>query len=270
MTDSEGSLLRTLLPVIAGGLIIFLVTTLYTEVWKKPEVALLTLPPNPIHRDTLKFVNVGRSPADNLRITISSPDIWNVVNFTMGPHTQNTTLSEEGGRWIIETRRFPVGASVSVNPVLKSLSKPTPYFIDIASDQGVTGGTLEVIPVNNNTQRDLIPPNPFPVDIRPIVFAFYAAVAITVVYVLSRIREKSRLRNRDKYLKKINDEIYRYYTKHEESKDVRLKMLDSLRNDVRTEFNKRRIKRSDFELLEDKILEHIRNMNKDSSYHDAT
>jgi hypothetical protein len=69
MTNSEGSLFRALLPVLVGGLVVFSATTLYTDFWKKPEVALLYRSDLPLQRDILEFRNLGRIPADNLRIT---------------------------------------------------------------------------------------------------------------------------------------------------------------------------------------------------------
>ena len=87
-------------------------TTFYNDYWKKPELSYswdsyygedsLSVP---YRNDTIKFENTGQSHADNLRIAIT-PDP-NVINITIGQHTQNMTLRQEGDSWILETRKFP-------------------------------------------------------------------------------------------------------------------------------------------------------------------
>ena len=267
MTYSEGSLFRALLPVLVGGLVVFSATTLYTDLWKKPEVVLLYSEFHgiPQYRDSLKFTNVGRIPADNLRITIVSIDVFNTVNFTLGAHSQNTTLKLEEGTWIAETRKFPVGGEITVHPILKNLSKVAVYSIDVASDQGVKGGTLVVNPVNNTIKTDLIPPQSVPINIAPAIIGLVAALVIAFLYVLARKRENSRIRRYDDYLKKVNNEMYQFYAGRVENKNSHLTSLDTLRGEIRSAFAKGRIKRSDFEALENKILEHVEKMNKNSS-----
>jgi hypothetical protein len=258
MTNAEGSLTRAILPVIVGGLAVFAATTYYTDSWKRPEIVLFykhsnLLPPQ--QRDILEFTNIGHIPADNLRITVT-PDP-NVVNFTMGQHTQNTTFKKEEGSWIIESRKFPVNAKVDVSSDLKNLSRPDGYVISIAHDQVVKEGTLYVFPENDTIQTKLELPPPIPVDILPAIVAVVVALLITIVSILFKIKNNIRLGRRDKHLIKINDEVYQYYTGKEVDINAHLNTLNSVRNDIKNDFEKRRIQRSDYETLENRILEHI-------------
>jgi hypothetical protein len=264
-----------LLPAIIGGLVIFGATTLYTDYWKQPNIDFQYYRLERYNVGEMSFANTGQTPADNLRITIL-PNNTNINNFEMDA-TQNTTIKGQISlvptNWIFETRKFPVGATILLRPDNMNLSEPTLYFITISTDQGVKREVLLVY--SNDTDKFIYgEPNEVlpqiykgyepPIEISPTIIALVAAGAFGVIYVLYRIKENRKLKTRDEYFKKISDEVYQHYVGQEPEVDkkVYLKNLSDIRNKIRNDFKIGKIKRSDYEKLENKIMESLEKMNK--------
>jgi hypothetical protein len=192
-------------------------------------------------------------------------DSSNVVTFKKIEYTQNITLKNVEGRCIMEAKKFPVGAKVSVRPVLKSINDSAFYFIIIDYDQGHAEGNLLVTVKNNKTQEaDIGPLGPFlPVDITLPLNLLIVASVIAVVYYLLRVSDKKKTNLRNRYLRKLNNELYRYYASQKESKikNECLQNFRSIRTNIIEDMQKRRIRDSDFETLENKILENMEKLN---------
>jgi hypothetical protein len=268
LTDHRGSL-RVILPIAIGGLVVFGATTLYTDWWKLPAIEVTytrfsgvsmgndtnTLPSQ---REQLKFINQGQTYADNLRITI--PQTPYISNFTIGPHSQNMTLKQEDKSWVIETRRFPVGASLAVS-WMRSVSNQSSYTrqFTVASDEGVNEWKFNIDP---NTKTASLLKNTG--NIYPTIALLASAAAIAGLYFIPYRREENKKSQRcDEWLQKINDEIFRYYRGQdpEVNRKAYLKNLGDIKENIRNELKEGRIRKSDFEVLENKILESIEKMN---------
>jgi hypothetical protein len=269
LTDHRGSSLRVILPIAIGGLVVFGATTLYTDWWKLPAIEVTytrfsgvsmgndtnTLPSQ---REQLKFINQGQTYADNLRITI--PQTPYINNFTIGSHSQNMTLKQEDKSWVIETRRFPVGASLAVS-WMRSVSNQSSYTrqFTVASDEGVNEWKFNIDP--NTKTASLLKTTG---NIYPTIALLASAAAIAGLYFIPYRREENKKSQRcDEWLQKINDEIFRYYRGQDPEVDRKayLKNLSDIKENIRNELKKVRIRKSDFEMLENKILESIEKMN---------
>jgi hypothetical protein len=268
LTDHRGSL-RVILPIAIGGLVVFGATTLYTDWWKNPAIEVTytrfsgvsmgddtnTLPSQ---KEQLKFINQGQTYADNLRITI--PQTPYISNFTIGSHSQNMTLKQEDNSWVIETRRFPVGASLAVS-WMRSVSNQSSYTrqFTVASDEGVNEWKFNIDP--NTKTASLLKTTG---NIYPTIALLASAAAIAGLYFIPYRREENKkLQRCDEWLQKINDEIFRYYRgqDHEVDRKAYLKNLSDIKENIRNELKEGRIRKSDFEELESKILESIEKMN---------
>jgi hypothetical protein len=268
LTDHRGSL-RVILPIAIGGLVVFGATTLYTDWWKNPAIEVTytrfsgvsmgddtnTLPSQ---KEQLKFINQGQTYADNLRITI--PQTPYISNFTIGSHSQNMTLKQEDNSWVIETRRFPVGASLAVS-WMRSVSNQSSYTrqFTVASDEGVNEWKFNIDP--NTKTASLLKTTG---NIYPTIALLASAAAIAGLYFIPYRRgENKKLQRCDEWLQKINDEIFRYYRgqDHEVDRKAYLKNLSDIKENIRNELKEGRIRKSDFEELESKILESIEKMN---------
>ena len=268
LTDHRGSL-RVILPIAIGGLVVFGATTLYTDWWKNPAIEVTytrfsgvsmgndtnTLPSQ---REQLKFINQGQTYADNLRITI--PQTPYISNFTIGSHSQNMTLKQEDKSWVIETRRFPVGASLAVS-WMRSVSNQSSYTrqFTVASDEGVNEWKFNIDP--NTKTASLLKTTG---NIYPTIALLASAAAIAGLYFIPYRREENKkLQRCDEWLQKINDEIFRYYRGQDPEVDRKayLKNLSDIKENIRNELKEGRIRKSDFEVLENKILESIEKMN---------
>jgi hypothetical protein len=268
LTDHRGSL-RVILPIAIGGLVVFGATTLYTDWWKNPAIEVTytrfsgvsmgddtnTLPSQ---KEQLKFINQGQTYADNLRITI--PQTPYISNFTIGSHSQNMTLKQEDNSWVIETRRFPVGASLAVS-WMRSVSNQSSYTrqFTVASDEGVNEWKFNIDP--NTKTASLLKTTG---NIYPTIALLASAAAIAGLYFIPYRREENKkLQRCDEWLQKINDEIFRYYRGQDPEVDRKayLKNLSDIKENIRNELKEGRIRKSDFEVLENKILESIEKMN---------
>lgn len=268
LTDHRGSL-RVILPIAIGGLVVFGATTLYTDWWKNPAIEVTytrfsgvsmgndtnTLPSQ---KEQLKFINQGQTYADNLRITI--PQTPYISNFTIGSHSQNMTLKQEDKSWVIETRRFPVGASLAVS-WMRSVSNQSSYTrqFTVASDEGVNEWKFNIDP--NTKTASLLKTTG---NIYPTIALLASAAAIAGLYFIPYRREENKkLQRCDEWLQKINDEIFRYYRGQDPEVDRKayLKNLSDIKENIRNELKEGRIRKSDFEVLENKILESIEKMN---------
>jgi hypothetical protein len=269
LTVHGGSLLRVILPIAIGGLVVFGATTLYTDWWKKPAIEVTytrfsgvsmgndtNTPPS--QKEQLKFINQGQTYADNLRITI--PQGTFVSNFTLGSHSQNMTLKQEDKSWVIETRRFPVAASLVVS-WMRPVSNQSSYTrqFTVASDEGVNEWHFKIDP--NTKTASLLKTTG---NIYPTIALLASAAAIAGLYFIPyRRKENKRSQRCDEWLQKINDEIFRYYGGQdpEVNRKMCLKNLSDIKESIRNELKEGRIKKSDFEVLENKILESIEKMN---------
>jgi hypothetical protein len=268
LTDHRGSL-RVILPIAIGGLVVFGATTLYTDWWKNPAIEVTytrfsgvsmgddtnTLPSQ---KEQLMFINQGQTYADNLRITI--PQTPYISDFTLGSHSQNMTLKQEDNSWVIETRRFPVGASLAVS-WMRSVSNQSSYTrqFTVASDEGVNEWKFNIDP--NTKTASLLKTTG---NIYPTIALLASAAAIAGLYFIPYRREENKkLQRCDEWLQKINDEIFRYYRGQDPEVDRKayLKNLSDIKENIRNELKEGRIRKSDFEVLENKILESIEKMN---------
>jgi hypothetical protein len=275
---SERSILIVLLPVIIGSLVVFGATTLYTDYWMTPKIDLehyVSGFRDSIHH--LLFSNLGNKPADNLRITITpasdsdSDSDSNGISFTMGDHSQNTTLTQEGESWVMETRKFPVGAIIDLEFILKNGSESTMDFT-VAADQGVQQG---YIIVDSYFRVEYDPANPISQLVytpdsflrTPASLALAIAIGISIWYALYKLVGREKSIARDQFLREINDEVFGYYIGQGSGVDkkVHLKNLSDMRNNIRKAFTDGRIRKVDFEALENRILESIEKMNKNGN-----
>jgi hypothetical protein len=270
MVGFDSSFLKALIPIIIGGLIAFSATTIYNDFWKQPEILVkykrivVSEPFRIKYNDELNFINVGRSTADNIRITIAPSR--NVVNFTKLFYSQNInlTLDEETRLWIIQDGKFPVGAKIQVRPKL-NLSSPdenAEYFINTDYDQGHGEVKFNVTAKNNRPIVQTI--NVIPrVDIALPTLGFIAASLVGIIYYLFWRAQKRSQRERTEYLQKLNDELHHYYTSQKKDKEECLNNLNNIRNEIKNKIKHKRIKRSDYEILENKLLEYVGKMNED-------
>lgn len=249
---------------------VFGATTLYTDFWKKPDIKFRYFSPtNKSKCGPFEFINSGHSQADNLRIRIGSTP--HVTNFTLGYHSQNMTLREENGAWIMETRKFPVGAAVRVMPVIENRSVPDWYFFTMASDQGVK----ELFVFRNETDtyryggsedersQQFDSANLLTSLISPASAAAVAATVISTRFIYYLRKQRIKSEKCDVYFKNISDEVFQYYVgqKPEVDKSAHLKNLSDIRDSIRRDFNEGIMTKSDFQELENKIMESLEKMN---------
>jgi hypothetical protein len=76
MSDSKSSFWKSVITAAIAGLVVFSATSLYTDFWKKPHIMLASVDDK--EKFQLKVMNIGRSDADKLRLTLEAdPKIVN-------------------------------------------------------------------------------------------------------------------------------------------------------------------------------------------------
>lgn len=130
---------------IGSGIILFGVTTFYTDFYNKPNVHILVSPDEIDTRlATIEVTNTGRNPATDLRLSIEAPK--ELVSYAVS-HSENVTIAEHKGAslvLVIPRLAYGDGSFVRIYTMIKAEPNTslTNYTTYATYNEGSTKGTL--------------------------------------------------------------------------------------------------------------------------------
>ena len=133
----------------------------------------------------LKVMNIGRSDADKLRLTLEAdPKIVNSYHRVFS--TENMTIAQEGNRyWIIHIPRLAPRGVIVIEPEVKLVNYTVAYKVFATYDQGNAKAEFDVIGSGNKAKPNHDPNLYIIDDIHDnalTILLFSAIVVLVIIY----------------------------------------------------------------------------------------
>jgi hypothetical protein len=180
----------------------------------------------------LKVVNMGRSDADKLRLTLEA-DPNTVDSYHRVFSTENMTLAQEGNRyWIIHIPRLAPKGVIVIEPDVKPMNYTVTYKIFATYNQGDAKAEFDVIRRGNHT---IINHNQYLYIIDSISDSVLTILLVSAIVVLVMIYFKY---TKNKWKEQQQKIVTRLTTQIEEAKNPKLAKdqkevrLQDLRNEI--------------------------------------
>ena len=97
MVDLKASGLQIVSSIIGSSLLVFAITTFYSDFFNKPNVSARIIPN--INSSSIELANNGRVPANNLILTVQSPE--NIVDYEIFTTENRTIMVEEDNQTLV-------------------------------------------------------------------------------------------------------------------------------------------------------------------------
>jgi len=188
-----------ILSVALSGLIVFTITTYYTDFYKQPSLHISLIPSydkkNKANTYDVLLSNDGRISATHVRLTLNTN--FNLSDLTETVPLENVTHSREGPFHIIEVPRLAPGTKL----ILRSLPAPggtaTDYNIYATFDQGSLTKFFNIDP-NTNVVSEKYTSSPLDsissVTSISTIFTLFLAIAGVIVFFLKKRYSQNELR----------------------------------------------------------------------------
>ncbi len=199
MGNNESFISKVLTTIIAG-LAIFIISQIYTDIYKQPLIgidleSLGIENSNLINKITLK--NGGHNSANNFRLTINTDAM--IQNFSKVFFVENfsTPVIENSQFLTTSAPRLTVGSILVLDTIIKPLKNNTKYNIFVTYDQGSTN-TSYILNTKNQAIVANEPKNFYDMiwESAAVLNSSYAIIIVIIITIVLKILGYIRQRTR--------------------------------------------------------------------------